>query len=300
MASAKTTAIKQLGNLDLSYLDKEKEVAKESYDLSKNSLENEYTSFLNTLNKDRATTRSDFNAGRQTVNEDAFMANRNSLADLASRGVGQGGLNQLSKVGNRIETGRQYSDLANTFYDTMEGLDTTANERATSYDTDLQKTLNEYNAALAGIGTRGAEARNAYNQAVASLAEQIQARWDAAAQAKAATKAQEDLALQNALNTNVLAEGLDIDKRVANYKLLYPNATDSQIYNYLASQGLYSGNVKTGGATNFDASKSNSKLSNSWLGQQLINALGTKAKESDTATSQFNNIFYGTNGWGTR
>lgn len=184
--SAKDYARKQLGNLDLSYLKGEEDVANRTYDTTKSSLENNLNNLMNQISSNRLDTRKNFSTGRATVAENAYTANRQNQADLASRGVGSSGLKSLGEIGNRMETGQQYSNLANKFYSTMNDLDTTEKQSRDQYDIDLQTAKNTLDSALAGIGSRRAEAQNQYNQALGQLAEQIQARWDANANAKAA------------------------------------------------------------------------------------------------------------------
>lgn len=200
--SAKDYARKQLGNLDLSYLNAEEDVANKTYDTTKSSLETNLNNLMNQIASNRGDTRKNFNTGRATVAENAYTANRQNQADLASRGVGSSGLKTLGEVGNRMETGQQYSNLANKFYSTMNDLDTTERQSRDQYDIDLQTAKNTLDSALAGIGSRRAEAQNQYNQALGQLAEQIQARWDANANAKAALSQARSAAAQQLSEAN--------------------------------------------------------------------------------------------------
>ena len=210
--SAKDYAKEQLGSLDLSYLDKERDVANSIYNTSKSSLETNFNNLLDQINSNRADTRKNFNTGRATVAENAFTQNKQNEADLASRGVGSGGLKTLGEVGNRMETGRQYSNLANEFYNTMSELDTTETQGRSQYDIDSQNLKNTLNQTLASIDARQNEAENAYNMALGQLAEQIQGRWDSNANAQAALKQQQDAAQQahqdalNAAKQSYIAE----------------------------------------------------------------------------------------------
>ena len=184
--SAKDYAREQLGNLDLSYLKGEEDVANKTYGTTKSALETNFNNLINQINTNRLDTRKNFNTGRATVAENAYTANRQNQADLASRGVGSSGLKALGEIGNRMETGQQYSDLANKFYSTMTDLDNTEKQSRDQYDIDLQTAQNTLDSALAGIASRRGEAQNQYNQALGQLAEQVQGRWDANANARAA------------------------------------------------------------------------------------------------------------------
>ena len=227
--SAKEEAKKQLGTLDLSYLDKERETAQNTYNTSKSSLENNFNNLINQINSNRQDTRKNFNTGRATVAESSYDANRANQTDLASRVIGTSGLKGLGEVGNRIETGRQYSNLANQFYNDMSELETTETQGRSQYDIDQQSLKNTYDQTMASIGSREGEAKNNYNLALGQLAEQIQGRWDsnanaanALAEAKKQSKQQLKAMNQNTLKTILTEKGEDgkyinntFDKRVA-------------------------------------------------------------------------------------
>lgn len=181
--SAKEEARKQLGELDLSYLDKERETASNVYNTSKSSLENNFNNLISQINSNRADTRTNFSKGRSTVAENSYNANRANQTDLASRVVGTSGLKGLGEVGNRMETGRQYSNLANQFYNDMGELDTTEKQGRSQYDIDQQSLKNTYDQTMAGIASREGEAKNNYNITLGQLAETIQGRWDSNANA---------------------------------------------------------------------------------------------------------------------
>ena len=184
--SAKDYAKEQLGELDLSHLNTERDVLNQSYNTSKSSLENNFNNLINQINSNRADTRKNFNTGRATVAENSYTANRQNQADIASRVVGNSGLKTLGEVGNRMETGRQYSNLANEFYNSMNDLQITEDQGKSQYDIDLQTIKNTLDKGMADVATREAEAKNAYNMTLGQLAETVQGRWDSNANAKAA------------------------------------------------------------------------------------------------------------------
>lgn len=191
--TAKEYAKKQLGDLDLSYLNAERDNAQNIYNTSKNSLETNFNNLINQINSNREDTRKNFNIGRATISENAYNANRANQLDLASRVTGTSGLKGLGEVGNRIETGQQYSNLANSYYKDMADLDTNERQGRSQYNLDLQNAKNTLDSTLADIGSRESEAKNNYNLTLGQLAEGIQGRWDSnensekqLAQAKAA------------------------------------------------------------------------------------------------------------------
>lgn len=186
MASAKKQAQSYLGNendyINLSGLNEERKLANDVYNTNTKSFQNAYDDLLKTISSNRNKAKTDFGSGRATVSENAYLQNRNDMSDLAARGL-SGGIAQLNKLGNRMETGRQFSNLANTYYNTMNELDANEKTGTNEYNTNMEGARNTLNATLADISSREKAGRNAYRGAVAQLAEQIQARRDAAAAA---------------------------------------------------------------------------------------------------------------------
>lgn len=242
MATAKQYAAQQLGALDLSYLDEERKNAQANYNTTKSSLDQSYNNLLDQLAKNRASAKKDFTAGRGTVAESAYNTNRANEASLASRGIGKSGLKQLGEIGNRIETGRQFSDLANTYYNTMDDISVKEKTGTQNYNLDLETATNDLNAALAGINSREKEAQNNYNLTLASLAEQIQSRWDANANAQAQlnqskldAQADRELSLRRDLN-NLLAYDPNYISAFGKVKNL-TSWDDNTIQKYLIDRG---------------------------------------------------------------
>ena len=250
--TAKQYAQEQLGTLDLSHLDNEKKVAQNTYNTSNSSLQTNFNNLLQQIESNRADTRKNFNTGRATVAEQSYNANRTNQADLASRGVGSSGLKGLGEVGNRIETGRQYSNLANDFYSNMNELQTTEDQGRSQYDIDKQVIQNTLDQALAGIDTRKGEAQNNYNMTLGQLAEAVQSRWDANANAKAAlaqAKAAAAQAHKDAVNASrdnlnylkkqelnsIISSDASVDKKRAQIASLFgvDNATATKVLQQL-------------------------------------------------------------------
>ena len=267
--TAKEYAQEQLGKLDTSYLDKEREVAQKSYDTTKGSLETNFNNLLEQIGTNRADTRKNFNLGRSTVAENAYNANRVNQADLASRGVGSSGLKGLGEVGNRIETGRQYSNLANEFYSNMNDLEATEKRGRSQYDIDLANAENTLNKTLADIGSREAEIGNNYNMTLGQLAESVQGRWDSNANAQAALEQAKIAASQahtDAINT--AKKNLELSNKESLYNIVNSNTgnvgnmisgittrfnvdTNTAI-NLLRQLGLYNETSNTGYDRNYD------------------------------------------------
>ena len=247
--SAKDYAAQQLGSLDLSYLQGERDAAQNTYNTSKSSLENNFNNLINQINNSRNDARKNFNMGRSVIAENAYNTNMANQADLASRGVGSSGLKGLAEVGNRMETGQQYSNLANDFYNTMNDLNTTETQGKSQYDIDQQTIKNTLDSTLAGIDSREADAKNNYNLTLGQLAEAIQGRWDnnenaqaAIAQAKAAA-AQAHRDAVNAANIEIRALNQQSLNNIVNDKSLTADKMAARIQSVFNVDATMANNV---------------------------------------------------------
>ena len=262
MASAKRQAQSYLGNendyINLKGLNEERQLANDVYNTNTKSFQNAYNDLLNTIASNRTKAKTDFGSGRSTVSENAYLQNRNNIADSSARGLSNG-VTQLNKLGNRMETGRQFSDLANTYYNTLNELNANEKTYTNEYNTNMESARNTLNAALADVSAREKAGRNAYKAAVAQLAEQIQARRDAAAAASAQLRLQKKQYKQNQYLTLVdrLRSALGDNKGVANVgkvatdyskligQYLGKNVSRSDAMKWMYEQGLYDPNLFT-------------------------------------------------------
>lgn len=289
MASAKREAQKQLGSendyINLKGLNQERSLANDVYNTNTTSFQNAYNDLLNTIAGNRKKAKTDFGSGRATVSENAYLQNRNDISNLASRGL-NGGIAQLSKLGNRMETGRQFSNLANTYYNTMNELDANEKTGTNEFNTQMEGARNTLNAALANIDAREKAGRNAYRAAIAQLAEQIQARRDAAA-ATARSLAEQREANKNAAYNALVSEirnALGKDTSVTNVgdvagryakaieKYTGKKTNRSQAMNFMYQAGLYDPNSWVGGTTTNTKSSKNSGKTGTVL--DYVNILG--------------------------
>lgn len=255
MASAKKQAQSYLGSendyINLKGLNEERNLANDVYNTNTKSFQNAYNDLLSQIGSNRTKAKKDFGSGRATVSENAYLQNRDNIADLSSRGVGSG-IAALNKLGNRMETGRQFSDLANTYYNTMNELDANEKTYTNEYNTNMESARNTLNAALADIGAREKAGRNAYKADVAQLAEQIQARRDAnanAARAYALEKAAQDREIEDATTKalidrlkSIIGKGNKADNYISardEYKNLVKNATDKDAIDFMTKYYLY-------------------------------------------------------------
>lgn len=238
MATIKEKAQEQLGPLDLSYLDKEREAIKSSYNTSKDVLGSSFKTLLDNINLSRADASKNFNVGRSTIAESAYDKGRGIQSDLSGRVSGVTGLKQIGQVGNRMETGREFSNLANSYYGTVGKLDTTEKQSKEQYDLEQRGLEDFLRTGLAGINTREGEAKNSYQMSVGQLAEQIQARLDAQ---RAASASIEQARKEFEENKKRYAEGLktqrdkDMYDIISNRKLNY-GEVHSSLKNLLGNE----------------------------------------------------------------
>ena len=257
MASAKKEAQKSLGSVEdyinLSGLNQERDLANQRYNTNYNQYTTKYNELLDKLNTDREIAKKDFGTGRSVIAENAYLKNRSDLSDLASRGL-SGGVAQLNKLGNRMETGRQYSTLANTYYNRMNELDASQKSGENDYNYNLEMAQNDLNSILADVDAREAAARNTYKAAVAQLAEQIQARRDANANAAAARAQTQKLANNQtvlALNENLWGKSWDDAVKYYNERINKDGSLSKLLGNpknaeaYLTAIGMVKPTTKT-------------------------------------------------------
>lgn len=252
MASAKKQAQSYLGNendyINLSGLNEERKLANDVYNTNTKSFQNAYDDLLRTISSNKNKAKTDFGSGRATVSENAYLQNRNDMSDLAARGL-NGGIAQLNKLGNRMETGRQFSNLANTYYNTMNELNANEKTANNEYNTNMEGAKNTLNATLADISSREKAGRNDYKAAVAQLAEQIQARRDAAA-AAARSYALQVKELENSNREALIkrlkgfaGDGTDAGKVLEAgraYMSYVPNSTMQDALKFMNKYGIYS------------------------------------------------------------
>lgn len=168
-------AYKRAGSFNRTSYANERKSAKNKYNTSLSSLKNEYNNFINEINSQRAKNTNSFNTGRNTIERNAYFANRQNAQDLAARGL-SGGIAKLNQMTINNEIDRQHSDLANNYYNTVEELDTSQRQADDQYKLDKRGLKDDYESLIANINAREASDYMNYKLRVASLAESIQNR----------------------------------------------------------------------------------------------------------------------------
>jgi len=249
MANAKTQAENYLGSIrdyvNYAGYDADRANAQEQYDIASQSLQNKYNRLVDTINTNRQQLAKDFTSGRATVANE-YYANRNlkTGADLSSylRGTGVGALN---KNLNRMNLGNSLSNLANTYYSGRDDLNNELRYAGQDYDINTRTARNTLNTQIADANARQKEGENDYANKVATLAEQIQARWDNNANAKASLQAQIDAAeksqeLEFLKELDRLVDGTQegYDRAITLYRT-YKGGTDGDARKFLNQYNMY-------------------------------------------------------------
>ena len=266
-SGAKKEAKNLLGKFDSSGYKEQKSAAKSIYDTSLADAENQWTNLQNRLTANRKASATDFSRGRSNVSESDYLANRANANRRATGGIDKTGFDTASDLGSRMELGRQYSDLANTYYNALEGIDREQTEGQQAYDMARRQAGDLYNSALANINLAKQGAQNQYNAQLASLAEGIQSRWDANANAAAARAQQqkqyeddwEKARAQYAGNIlRAVAENPTLDSVSSAMRNLRAGGyTDDEINHYLDLWGIDTSKWSGTGGTNTSTTRYN-------------------------------------------
>lgn len=179
-----------LGGMDTSGFDQLRAALEQSTQQNQATLKSSFDQLLENLQKQGKENKQEFASARGTIMEDSFSRNRDLYRNLAARGLGASGLQQLGGIQNRMETGKQVSNVAGQFYDAAEKLADAQEQGTESYNQQSAQIENNKNSALAQIQQQEIQYRNAYQQQVASLALQLQQAAQESAQMSLSARAE--------------------------------------------------------------------------------------------------------------
>ena len=256
---SRAEAIKQLGKEDdyinLKGFNTERDIAQDTYNNDYNELQNKFNELLATADRNKATAKTDFNVNRNTLNNNSYMATRGKTgADLSSRGLSKG-FGSGGKFVSNLQRNNASSTLANTYYDAMADIQRDIDKGTQDHNYNMEKLKLDLDRTVASINAREAEKRNAYRTAVAQLAEQIQARYDAnyyaQKQLENAKKQYEDtrnMEIYSAISTILGNDPSKINLNLINQaKKYYENITGNNGYkdalNYLYEKGFLNDDI---------------------------------------------------------
>jgi len=173
-----------LGGLDTSGFNALRDSYNQMYQTSQQGLDSSYSNLIGQLDRQLKEGKQQFGAARGTIMEDSFGRNRDAYRNLASRGLGASGLQQLAGVQNRMETGKQVSNVAGQFYDASAKIGEAKTQGTEQHALQSQGLSNQLGSQLAGLNQQEIEYKNAYQQQVAQLAMQMQQQAQQAALAQ--------------------------------------------------------------------------------------------------------------------
>ena len=198
-----------------------------SYQTNVGQTESAYQNLLKQLAKQEENTRKDFGGARATIAEDAFTRGRNLANQLASRNLSASGLMQLGDVQNRMETGRQVSNVAGQYFKTQENLADNKEQGTQSYETAKRQLADSLAGNLASLLTQKASTGLEGQAMMENLRQAAAASAQSAAQYNASTNAgQLEAATSIDANNLYIANDttMDYNQKVAMIKAQYAAA----------------------------------------------------------------------------
>lgn len=174
-----------VGNYDKTYLDENRKVLKDSYSTNWKRLQQTYDNLVQSLEQDRQRNQLAFNKGLTNVSENSFDNMKNSMSNLATRGLTGSGAVDLATQQDTTIKGQAVDKLLSSI-----GSDMTANignlVKANTNLAEQQSGLNTSLAdALAGVGDKDLGNQWNYMETVSDITSSKDAR-DAEAAIRAA------------------------------------------------------------------------------------------------------------------
>ena len=136
-------------------------------------LRNQLDYLLGNIEDARGKNRQALDKSRATISEDAFMRERNLQAQMSSRGLTGSGLEQLGGIQERMQTGKNVSDVANAYYESETELIKQIEQGQKNYNTALQTLNNSLQSALAQLLSQESSSRMDYTQMRQNLERQV-------------------------------------------------------------------------------------------------------------------------------
>ena len=182
-----------VGNYDKTYLDENRKVLKDSYSTNWKRLQQTYDNLVQSLEQDRQRNQLAFNKGLTNVSENSFDNMKNSMSNLATRGLTGSGAVDLATQQDTTVKGQAVDKLLSSL-----GSDMTANignlVKANTNLAEQQSGLNTNLAdALAGVGDKDLGNQWNYMETVSDITSSKDARDAEAAIRAARTNASKGL-----------------------------------------------------------------------------------------------------------
>lgn len=228
-----------VGNYDKTYLDENRKVLKDSYSTNWKRLQQTYDNLVQSLEQDRQRNQLAFNKGLTNVSENSFDNMKNSMSNLATRGLTGSGAVDLATQQDTTVKGQAIDKLLSSI-----GSDMTANignlVKANTSLAEQQSGLNTNLAdALAGVGNKDLGNQWNYMETISDITSSKDARDAEAAIRAAKTSASKGLdeeeqewarrKLLLSLTYDLDPETLEPNEDAIDYQTLYNEAkTDDE------------------------------------------------------------------------
>lgn len=231
---------------------------KTSNEQSRNDLLTSLKRFQESNAENMRMQQQDFNASRASLEDDAFMRQRSTLANAASRGLGGSGLQQLAQLQNRIAAGRDVSSLAQKNQTAQDALRKALTQQQQDYDTKVSNLETNLQNAIIQAQNDTAAKVNAANTNTTNLINNLIYNEQVRQRNAAANAASSKAALNSLLSS--MKEGVT---RLQGSETALNSALENTINSYLSSKG-----------------KSNVSQLSSKQKKELLNTLGDKGSSS--------------------
>ena len=174
----RTYAENLVGALDRSGYQKQRDAITQAYNTNWQNIQNQYKNLTDKIKRQQEQANEDFANGLVQVASDSFDRMSQSNQDLANKGLTLSGIGNLMVQSDTQMKGDEIGKLLKSVGATMsEGAEQLkdANQKIASQENELNK---GYGSSLGDVGDSETAAQNAFNNALADIAEAMEARQD--------------------------------------------------------------------------------------------------------------------------
>ena len=167
-----------VGDLDRSSYQKQRDAIRQTYNTNWQNIQNQYKNLTEKIKRQQEQANEDFANGLVQVASNSFDRMNQSNQDLANKGLTLSGIGNLMTQSDTQmkgdEIGKLLKSAGATISEDAEQLKN-ANQKIASQENQLNK---GYEDSLGDVGDRETAAQNAFNNALADIAEAMEARQD--------------------------------------------------------------------------------------------------------------------------
>lgn len=174
----RTYAENLVGTLDRSGYQKQRDAITQAYNTNWQNIQNQYKNLTDKIKRQQEQANEDFANGLVQVASDSFDRMSQSNQDMANKGLTLSGIGNLMVQSDTQMKGDEIGKLLKSVGATMsEGAEKLkdANQKIASQENELNK---GYGSSLGDVGDSETAAQNAFNNALADIAEAMEARQD--------------------------------------------------------------------------------------------------------------------------